>query len=171
MKLIRFLSVLAIVTLAFSGCESKTSLSRSKAKHLIETSKGFSTPISQIALTDDDVKQGISDGYWHEANALFLGTYLELTDKGKQAFKGFEPQAGGVRILDIRQEVRPLVGDVTGIADVSTTEKTADFTFHPDFSSLPLDLQAIFKNRRATAAQASFKLYDDGWRVEQVTAQ
>jgi outer membrane lipoprotein SlyB len=52
-------AVLALLAVALIGCNSKDTLSRSKAKQLFEASTG-SIPLDVIALTEDEVESGIA---------------------------------------------------------------------------------------------------------------
>ena len=119
------LAVLALMALTITACESKNSLSRSKAKRAIETSAGFTAHTGQIQLTDDEVQAGIAQGYW---NINVPDTYVALTPKGQQAFTSAksDPFAGGI-FLQTHEEVKPVVLEVTGIQDTSPTQKMVEF--------------------------------------------
>ncbi len=60
------------------------------------------------------------------------------------------------------------VAEVTGItvSERGDTDKEANFTWTYDVSRWPADLQAVFKNHPRMDGQAQFRLYDDGWRLE-----
>ncbi len=174
MKRYSGLAILALVVFAMVACESKTSLSRSKAMHLIQGSKQFSEIASDIRLTDAEIKRGTEQGYWGAANSgVFIfgeGPSLNFTAKGKQVFESFAKQSGGTPPRWINEALKPLVTEVTGIADTGQNEKTVNFNWSVDSSKLPPDIRPIFKDHPAKAGVAVFTLYDDGWRLEQMGA-
>ena len=174
MKRYSGLAVFALVALAMVACESKTSLSRSKAVHLIQASKQFAEIAGDIRLTDAEIKRGTEEGYWAAANSGFFifgeGPSLNFTAKGKQVFESFANQSGGTPPRGVYEALKPIVTEVTGIADTGQNEKGVNFNWSVDSNKLPPDIRPILKDHPARAGVAVFTLYDDGWRLEQIAS-
>jgi len=174
MKRFTSIAVLLLAGLALAACDSKTSLSRSKAKDILQASKQFSEIASDIRLTDAEIKRGTEQGYWGAANSgVFIfgeGPSLNFTAKGKQLFESYAHQSGGTSPRWINEALKPLVTEVTGITDNGQNEKAAAFNWTVDSSKLPPDIRPIFKDHPAKDGVAVFKLFDDGWRLEMITS-
>jgi len=166
--MVRTLVLVAVSSLC--ACSPSKSLSRSRAAELINRSASFKPQPGKIPLTDEEVKRGVSAGYWEIRHAISFGDLLYTTPKGDQLFAGFEPQIQG-SILNLRQDVSLYVVDVTGIVDNATpdpsiSEKVVEFTYNYKFGNVPPEVRALFKDHPSHPASRVFRLYDDGWRVQ-----
>ncbi len=158
--------ILAILTLAFlaGGCDSNE-LTRSRAEDLIRDSDAF---VNKWRSANDD--KGVQEGLWVKKPKQVgrVGGY-ELTEKGKEdwqpqkRFRWFAPK-----------NINSMIAiEITGIADIplageSSGIKEVQFTWH--FENLGefeqyADLEEARKKRDS---KAFMRLYDDGWRLEEI---
>ncbi|HUZ93585.1 MAG TPA: hypothetical protein VMU57_01590 [Edaphobacter sp.] len=169
MKNFKGIAVVLLVASALVACHSKTYFSRSKAKDLIEASKQFTSRGEDIQLTDAEVNTGMTEGYWivGQSQIFGAGQSIGLTPKGRQIFTAFfANQPGGAKVTELWMALKPVVTEVTGIADISQGEKSVTFEWSIDASKLPPEIRPIIKNHPSRTSSAYFRLYDDGWRLE-----
>lgn len=167
MKIRPIVAMAVLFLLGVSACDSARDLTRSRAKSLIASSDPFQKPTRSVRLSEEEVQTGLTAGYWtRQPGFLTLPSYLQLTAKGKGLFAGFEPQLGGDVVIDTKQPVRRTVSAVTGI-----TGNDADFLWNLDFTALSPEARELFKNHPDEKGQASFTLYDDGWRLSGLADQ
>jgi hypothetical protein len=166
--------ILALIALTLVACESKKSLSRTKAKDILQASKQFAEIAGDIRLTDAEIRRGTEQRYWVAANSgVFIfgeGPSLNFTAKGKQIFESYARQSGETPPRWINEALKPLVTEVTGITDTGQNEKTVAFNWTVDSSKLPPDIRPIFKDHPVKEGVAVFRLFDDGWRLEMITS-
>jgi hypothetical protein len=191
---ISFLSVVAALLIAEMGtsCSSSRELTRSRAAQLIQKAQGFAEPyvavippagyvIDEMAfrLPVYSVLRGFESlgfvefkwkrrdpvtGDWH---ATFL------TPRGKDESKGWAPTAQGGWTVPLAD--RALV-EVTGIATESQGNAEVEFTWKWIPNKMGDALSAIKRfpiDGEGTGtihnAVATFRLFDDGWRLESIS--
>ena len=179
-------TVAMVAILGIVGCSSSTTLSRRKAKTLIEASSNYN-PV-HIGLTQEEMKAAqdakyltqltVSSGYnMMTRGPLFTRTYIKVAPDGEKYFscpcknpQQFEAGATwGQCPVSTVATVNPHVIEVTGITDLPGEMgggKLAQYSWNYDFDSLPSDIRGFFKSRQPQAWNARFRLYDDGWRLE-----
>ena len=140
----------------------------------------------RLILPDDNplLRAGLKLGWWRRESV-----YFRLTEKGKAYF-------GEPRAILLREPVRRFVVEVTGITDAPSvlgpSAKIVQYTWAFDWTHVPLPVMLAMSSsvdvpfneaakqdgpeiikffnqlekRDPHKAQALFKLYDDGWRVE-----
>lgn len=176
MRVLRLsIGFVVVLCVAWSGCGS-SGLTRGKARGLIQASESFKQGTERIKLTGGEVNRGVTAGYWKLQSAFMssvFGPVVVMTPRGKQLFEGSLKGPGGIPgrgwTIRTRQAVPARVLEVTGITDGQTPQwKIVDFTWNWSFSALPAELQSFFANAPSHLGKASLRLYDDGWRVEQV---
>lgn len=69
-------------------------------------------------------------------------------------------------VLALRTPVKQVIVEITGIADMSATEKIVEDTYKLDLSAFPKEIQDALKTP-IFPGKALFRLYDDGWRFVQ----
>lgn len=174
-------SVAWVITLAllmtWSGCD-RSELTRGKAKGLIQKSEQFSPAGLPQNLSDEAVRSGIRSGLWSVTLASFgFVSNWSLTPKGSTYFSsvvvwGDRTSLGGSATLKMTRQVV----DVTGIADASelggpsSTIKGVQFTWKWNWDDVPSEVKALLQEPQTPVSkgEAELRLYDDGWRVEQV---
>jgi hypothetical protein len=159
--------LIAVVTvLLVCGCSSSKSLTRDKAKQLIESDAGFQGLSVPIRLTDQGLQLGIQEGY------LTKNPYVDVYDptaKGLTVFQAAAGSLGGtppqwqVLFVSVPKKRITKINDIEG-GDAETT-RVVGFEWVADVSSLPTDLQKAFENQPAQIMRRTLILYDDGWRV------
>ncbi len=187
----RIWAVAMFVLLAIAACRSSTTLSRGKAKALIEASRKYN-PVC-LALTQEEIKAAqnakyltlltVSTGYnMLTRGPLFTRTYLRVSPDGEKYFTcpcktpqqfeaGSTPWGGGCPIQTVAS-VKPHVTEVSGITDVPDTMgggKLVEYAWSYDLDGLPSDIRGFFKSRQPQASNARFRLYDDGWRLQELS--
>jgi hypothetical protein len=180
--------VLALALLGVAACNSST-LTRSKAKTLIEGSRNYSP--THLNLTEQEIGAGLKSNYLAQFSVssgynilthgpLFTRTYVKVGPDGEKYFdcpcktaQQFEAAAiSGRCAIATVATVQPHVIEVTGITDVPDAMgggKLAQYTWNYDFDSLPSEIRDFFKSRQPQAWNARFRLYDDGWRLQEIS--
>jgi hypothetical protein len=174
-------SLALIGALIAMGCNPKD-LSRSKAATLIEKSEEFKKPHTEEIFLGPDFRSMdfIGIGNWKVVDALLALGYLEkngnkfvLTAKGNSAAKGWltDPDRPNARIIPVAD--RKLV-EVTGITTVEEVSlKEVEFTWR--WVPAPIGEEIAKQNpgagkqydpKEVKKDKATFKLYDDGWRLD-----
>lgn len=171
MKLIISLATLLVL----AGCSSSGSstLTRDKAKAVLEKSEAVQKGISTITLDDQDVQAGLKAGLWRQQkpsnfiNITGGDPILELTPLGRKYFRQFHPQIEG-RIVDLNHPANAKITEITGISnaplDTDGTMKAVDFVYALAFDGDQQPLASVI-SATPTKGQTVLKLYDDGWRV------
>jgi hypothetical protein len=180
------------VLISMIACGGKSELSRGKATKVIQASDKF-TPGNQDAhLKADTVRVGLEQGFWQKgpenphlftdrtaANPDGKVYTIILTPKGSTYFSSiggfiYPGQPLGEAFLQTKTMPRRVV-EVTGIADgpeiegPQGTTKDVQFTWKWDLDSVPKEVKALLETGpKASKGEALMKLYDDGWRVEEV---
>lgn len=180
--------VLLLVLTGVVACNS-TTLTRSKAKTLIERSPNYG-PV-RLSLTEQEIRSGLKSNYLAQFSVssgynilthgpLFTRTYVRVVPGGEKYFdcpcktaQQFEAGALSGRCATATlAAVQPHVIEVTGITDVPDAMgggKLAQYTWHYDFDTLPSEIRDSFKSRQPQAWNARFRLYDDGWRLQELS--
>src|ERR1019366_289116 len=170
----RKLAVLFTCTLSlllFFACSSSKTLTRGKAKDMIEQDDWSRPAIVRFHPTSDEIDAGMKKGLWKTSSA-FGGTTLEFSPAGKSCFSGYNPYYGYFRsstkfgqkiavtcITDPPEAA--LVGGIAGSA------KNAEFDWNWDYAGCADEEREKFKNH-IEKGEARFQLYDDGWRLKEV---
>jgi len=135
-------------------------LTRTRALALLNKS-GKITPTQDILITHEAAKLGI--------NAPWLSPGMDIVDEpARRYFLRYMDM--GVRRAKLRTPLRREMTEVTGISDAPMGQgiKEVDFMWRfsddvPEFVTKYTGMSSLPREGRAT-----FKLYDDGWRVEEV---
>jgi hypothetical protein len=163
MRLRSIVSILGIA-LTLSGCSSSKTLSRAKAKELIENSKKLGDQCS-IRLTEETRVEGAKEGYWTSS-----GDNPFLTEKGSKTLTGIYRNFGddGPFFLVLPKTVtRRRALDVVGIeGDEGSSSHRVQFTWKCDLSPYPDDIKELFKNQAPQKGYMILTRFDDGWRVD-----
>jgi hypothetical protein len=145
------------------GGQSPT-LTRPTAQTVISSSPRFATAAT-IALVDpgQTVKAGVREGFWHEQG--FGG--IALTADGRQAFgqiAGFPEY-----IATLPNPIRREVVSITGIADATVGRNLKEVQFRWRYVGLS-EAAARYTGQGVSPHDgvAVVRLYDDGWRVEDI---
>ena len=176
--------ILAALIVVITGCAPNSSaspreLNRDRAKDLINAffeqhpDKYFAMGgIVQrpIKLLGEERDAGVKAGYW----TINGQGWINLTPAGQSLFGPY-----GQFVFDsfaISKPARARVVEVSGISDTpsgpgsgaSGTGKAVDATWLYDLTGMPPEIQSLFKNHKPQPFHALLKLYDDGWRVDEV---
>jgi hypothetical protein len=160
----RILWLLSVVFL-MSACSSSTTLTRPRAKELLESTKVISwPPENQILLSSEDFAAGVARGYWSGCGNILEG--CGLTTEGRKLFSGISHEWSGVAVR-VDKPLRKNIS-ITGISDNNgPSEKVVEFEWKIDVSPLPNAIQDLLKNSKPHKGRVLVGLYDDGWRVVQ----
>jgi len=151
--------VIASISFAFIGCESKNNLTRSKAEELIEKSQIELK--KKIHLHENGVQIGLQHNLWYQEKAYFT-TNILLSKRGA----GFFEDISG-SFLTLKQPL-DIKAEVTGIADAilpltdSKGVKEAQFIWR--YVNIASPVKWVITD--GGKGKAYFRLYDDGWRLE-----
>ena len=162
------------LALILLSCGS-TELSRSKAERLIAVSEAFGPDTPSLALKDTDIYQrGVREGYWTLREVFYYGFgnpkgfAADLTPKGKQIFASIansqDEQPGLARLI---QPFSRRIVDVTGIAENPSARGMKEVSFTWAWVGLPKEVTEYCETG-PWKGKATLRLYDDGWRVEQL---
>ena len=177
MALIRWSLVILLVSCSAAGCSSGNQLTRERAASLIAASEGFlRTPVETIAIDAQGLREGQSRRLWTTRRVVVnpgvpnTGWYddWELTPAGKAHFSKMDSDLmqihwGGVATgahLTLQQPAQRRLSNVKGIrgGDKGNQVAAVDFTWQ-----IPTIATDTF------TGQATLQLYDDGWRVREVS--
>jgi hypothetical protein len=169
------------VLFSMVGCGGKSALSRGKAQKVIQASDKF-TPgagYPEVSLNAGAVQSGLQAGFWEKAGQrrFIYDPIFVLTPKGKTYFSLIvslnADESGPTRVT-----LKPMprrVTEVTGVTDgpgilgPPGTIKDVQFTWKWDLDPLPQEVKPFLGTEPPPSkGEALLKLYDDGWRVEQV---
>jgi hypothetical protein len=158
-----------ITTLLFIGslticvaCSNQ--LDREKAAKKIDDDPRFATvtiiPLVNEGRSREGFDAGILEGLW-VPNPNGGRT---LTDKGKQFF-------ADERATLVKPATRQVV-NITGITDVPGAQNVKEVDFEWRFSDLPDVVERYTgEGHGSHTGKATFQLFDDGWRMQEVQAQ
>jgi len=164
----RLNTFLIALLLAVGGCSS-SGLSRGKAKNVIDASTLMANRKTEIYVDKDELKRGQDSGLW-----VSEPRGIVLTDEGKKYFSWLLLGMASRRYYLVSKVQLPSkVVDVTGIADMpmmGPSVKQVDFTWNYEFRGFPASVRSVFENSAPESGRAILHLYDDGWRVESISA-
>jgi hypothetical protein len=158
------LGILALTSCTSIGSNSKD-LTRAKALPLINAAKELAQPTAQVGVTKECLDIAVRDGF-------FMASYPteQLSPKASQHFSKYWYFAG---TATLQTPLKRKAIEVTGITDapIGTGTKVVQFKWEyvdvPDFVNRYTGTTGIPHEE----GQALLKLYDDGWRVEEVHIQ
>jgi hypothetical protein len=181
------LVLLFVMEVCTLGCAQSTTLTRAKAKDIIENSSAFKDP-RDLHLRFPDAGQhdctvtkelllGAEEGYWVGGSHKKLGyvndfVFGELTEKGKKYFKDppscaiLEWEYGPLRWIIPPVIPHSHITHVTGITGDDRNKKV-ELEWVTDTNELPGDLRQLFpvQEQPLHEDRVDLTLYDDGWRV------
>jgi len=110
----------------------------------------------------------IKSGYvrWRDMGTMRA---FELTPEGKKYFENTQGLFALPAMTMETTKVMPvvpikiLIKEVTGITDGRDGVKVVDYTWNFDGSAFPPEAKQFFAG--GVQGQATFKMYDDGWRI------
>ena len=167
------------------ACGGTSGLSRSKAEKIIQASAKF-TPGQYMARPE--LQDGLNKGLWRVGPFNYLAGVNDVvaTEKGKTYFSsvgGNAYRAGGgwQGWVSVQVSIPRHMVELTGIADgpgmlgPPGTVKDVQFTWKWDWNDIPNEVKSFvpLQNSSQPAAplskgEALLKLYDDGWRLEEL---
>lgn len=147
-----------------AGC-GPPKLTRGSSKTLVEQALTLEKP--PLSLTPDGIERGKRDGLWEYGFIIRV-----LTPRGEELFESF------VSLPLLGAWVRPREGapqliEVTGITDPMEWEQSGDPShlkevhFSWAYTGLEEEVRALVE-ARVEQGKALMRLYDDGWRVEEL---
>lgn len=165
------LLILFAALLVSAGC-GPGELSRPKAKGLIEKHESFAKAVvPMFHLTPELIQKGLRQGLWTES----LYTGATKSAKGLELFSEIEVNAYMPdKFVKLKNPVRREVVEMTGITAAEgdgspNTAKIVKFTWQWDWNAVPAPVKDFLGTREQHyPATARFRLYDDGWRVEEI---
>jgi len=157
---------LVLVLLFCASCSN--SLSRDKAKALINASDQFAQIAERTAALEidrDSFNQGVQRGYWESVNPNDAEAHITRAG-GKFFSRVFtsSPSGKGLFLVYAHVRLNPSVVEVTGIS-----ESKVEFTYVRNVDQLPPEIRDIFREQPPPSkGRAIVRLYDDGWRVVEI---
>ncbi len=159
--------LLFFLTSFMMSCSSSKTLDRDRAKKLMEASKEFAVQPAVVRISNDDIKRGEQAGYWHVRQNVNM--WLEFTPEGARLFGGGVRGDVSMNLLALPYKLRRQLVEITGITDEPRLgqAKVAEFTWNWDFEGVPSEVKQFFQKCAPRKYYAVFRLYDDGWRLEE----
>jgi hypothetical protein len=183
MKTPLMLHALAASLLLLTGC-GPAQLDRDAALKSINASSKFSPDTDEFSLSRAQTQCGVQAGLWKVAGStnrietFFWGFHYRyaLTAKGRTLFGdiGLSYSDPEVATVELGIPHRRTALQVTGIADYKPSlsdyhGKEATFDWKWDPNEFPDQLkQCVPRMFSIQRGIAHFRLYDDGWRVEEI---
>ena len=181
--LIAFPAAFFLLLVVLLGCTSAKELTRSSASTLIQKSAKFGAPVAEaVPRTDFRTFDFTRTGRWDVVDALLTlgylveqGNQITLTAKGEAACKE-SPKDPNPQIVGTFPIAHRELEKVTGITDSTRPGmKEAKFTWRFSLTALGKELSSKspkigdkYSPGSSHDGTAFFRLYDDGWRLEQV---
>jgi hypothetical protein len=155
------LVALSVFTVAASAVAA--TLTRPDAQRAIQKHPDFATTDTIPGLVNPGFDRAVADGLWVQAPSGGGPGGWVPSALGKQYFTSVT--LGGIHLI---KPLHRAITAITGIADEHLSgEKVAEFTWH--FTDLT---PSLWKYTGATSGdhsgKATFRLYDDGWRVKEI---
>ncbi|MEK7603703.1 MAG: hypothetical protein AAB461_01105 [Patescibacteria group bacterium] len=152
---------------------SNGKLTRSQAKELIGQNENF-VSATKLSLASRGMKEvGIEQGLWYKYN----WHNVKLTEEGKRYFTEDIDFTNSLKdALVLKEPLKRVVVEVKGIADgmnglASDVIKEVQFTWEYREMS---DVVALYSGESESMDRkgaALMRLYDDGWRVEEIEVE
>lgn len=163
----RTMSVCVASSLVALGCSK--GITRDRAKELLEHHAELAQPVSSLTIVSRDAYEaGVLEGLW----GVDAGSYMQngsavLTAEGQKHFSKLSVL--GDRTATLVSPARRQVVEITGLADAPIGNAVKECKFKWRYSGLSLIVgrytgQADLQHD----GHALLRLYDDGWRVEEV---
>lgn len=139
----------------------KSQLSRERTENLIRNSPQFQELRTKIYLQSGGLEKGVEQKMW-----AHYGSNYRLTEKTRTIVS----QVTDFYITLLKPAGEPSV-HVTGIADANPFGAGATSIKEAQFSWAYTDLPSVIKRfaSRGGTGEGYFRLYDDGWRLEDVS--
>lgn len=156
---------IVMVSFGLYGCDSSRTLTRGRAKDVIEASDTYKLKKHSIELTENEFTNLWRGGYL-QVRVVFFQRQIEVAPKGKAFFDdaGQMPAMPAQVVTAI--PIKPYVIEVSGITEGGTeSEKLVEYTWNWDFKPLPEEVRYFFKDHPPERWKVTLKLYDDGWRA------
>ncbi len=166
----------AAVVLAFAGC-STTGLDRGKARRLIESYKSFDVPVGRVDCRTEALEAAAKEGILRVKKGRgspfsfgeqYVPDRWEIMPAGEKYFAEVDDGTMSCTVKLAAPTKLRLV-DVTGIADApfgtGTHMKEVRYTWTLD---LPEPVRRYTGTKGEGEGNAILRLYDDGWRVEEL---
>ncbi len=163
-------SAAVIAVMLTSGCGPSKTLTRENAKNLLDRSDGYQPRRVQVFPSTEEIQKGVQMGLWKQEYVPAFGRYtLNLTSNSSSCFSGYNAYYSYLASsVGLRKKVVEITGVTDAPASVGTPgmAKIVDVRWTYDFGVCPSSVQEVFKDH-AENGQILFRLYDDGWRVNQ----
>ncbi len=172
------IGTLTMALLVLAGCSS-TGLDRGKGKRLIESYESFAAPVDSVDCQKEAVEAAEKEGIFrfkkgHGNMGSIKDPYVpdrwEVAPEGKKYFSeiGKGLMGWGCRVK-LASPARLRVVEVTGIADaplaLGAQMKEVKYSWVLD---LPEPVRRYTGAKGQGEGHAVLRLYDDGWRVEEL---
>jgi len=145
------------------GCTSNTGeLTRSKALRILQGSKEVATPTAAIPVSQDGFKLAQQEGWWQKID---WRTGEITAEPARQYFIRYYYLGA---TAEVRNPLTRKVLNITGVSDIPLGKGMKEVDFEWQFSDVPAYVDKYAGLSQKFAGAAAFKLYDDGWRVEEV---
>jgi hypothetical protein len=166
------LLTLVLLSAFFAACNSKE-LTRAKAKKIIESSDLYQLKPQRVYITRDEAINLVNHKYclWQGFGVF----QLSVAPKGKPYFQsaGGEPMTfanpftEALFVVPVKP-LRPRIVEITGISEGADGTKIVEYQWQWDASTqVPKVTEMLFTPVAVHEDAATFKLYDDGWRITQ----
>lgn len=184
---VRHTSVCALGAVLLLGCSHRTQpdLSRGGALELVNRSRQFTPSVPQFSLSANQAECGVRRGLWTRAGmsdpiydavvGIRSRARYALTEKGRAVFSSISvsyspPLAAAVRLS---RSYRRTAAEITGIADVEPPlagwhGKEVHFGWKWEWNEFPAESRLCIPEPQIQEGTALLRLYDDGWRVEEI---
>jgi hypothetical protein len=162
---------LLFVCVFLCSCGTKE-LTRSKAKHIIESSDLYELKQQRVPITRNEAIDLVARNYcaWQGIGVA----HLILMPAGKQYFTSvsgeamisYNPFTSPLIVVPIKP-LRPTVVEITGITGIAIDSKVVEYKWKWESDGQPEEIKQILPSLVvAHEEKVVFKLYDDGWRAQ-----
>jgi len=160
-----------VVMLVLHGC-SKRDLSRDDASRML---KQRFPPRTEWKLAEPIFAKGISEDLW--SDQVMPGThgmFLSVTPRGQRFIDSVvQTPNDAAPVAVLRQPIAPTI-EVGGITDAGSSQNEKRVEFNWSFTGQPQEIEELLRWSIADTTSppwpgtATFRLYDDGWRLQEV---
>lgn len=163
------LASILLLAITLSSCNFTTkNLTRSKAASLIENSAKFSEVKSKINLHPNGLEKGFLHDMWGvvqgEPGTNYSIDYYALSPN-QDVFQLIQATVlpGSIATVTMKKPVETQI-NVTGITDAPIMQGVKEAQFTWEYTNLPSIVKRYVV--RGGSGVAYLRLYDDGWRIE-----
>jgi hypothetical protein len=152
--------VMLTIVMVVSSAQSENRLTREQALTIINQHNVFTSKYNAVRLHQDGYSKGVQQGFWRASQSN--QGMIEITQRARSIFT--QVTSNSVSLI---QPVGIRAVEVTGVTDSLRGAGMKEAQFIWEYQDLPSIAKRFVL--RGGSGVAEFRLYDDGWRIENLS--